>query len=216
MTQIIGNIKILVADDHKIIRDGIVQLLDDEKNFFIIGEAGNGKEALDILEQRKADIVIMDINMPEMNGIECTRQVVQKYPETKVLALTMYSEDIYLKRMLDAGASGYILKSSGKEELLKAIKKIMAGHLHFSDEITHAPSTGMESDIDKSGDLIPLTGREKEVLKLIVSEFTNQEIAEKLFISSRTVDAHRRNLIAKTGVRNTAGLVKYAIRNKVV
>ena len=216
MTQIAGNVKILVVDDHKIIRDGIAQLLDDEKNFFIIGQASNGREALEVLEQRRADIVIMDINMPEMNGIDCTREIVAKYDDVKVLALTMYSEDIYLKRMLAAGASGYILKSSGKEELLKAIQRIIMGHMHFSDEITHAAVPNMDNEPDKTGEMISLTGREKEVLKLIVNELTNQEIAEKLFISSRTVDAHRRNLIAKTGVRNTAGLVKYAIRNKIV
>jgi len=212
-------IKVLLVDDHKIVRDGLKLLLQDEVDIEVIGEAENGKHALEKLAEITPDLLIIDINMPVMNGIECTREVIKSYPSIEILALTMLNEQEHIKNMIAAGAKGYILKNSGKDELVAAIKTVIAGQNYFSDEVKNIIMMNMvkkKSPGNKIlGERIPLTNREKDVLEYIVKEFTNQEIAEKLFISVRTVDAHRRNLLEKTGARNTAGLVMYAIENKL-
>ncbi len=212
-------INILIADDHKIVRDGIISLLSDEKELDIVSEAENGIEVLNILEQKEIDIIIMDISMPEMNGIECTIKVKKLYPDIHVLILSMYKEEQYVREVFGSGASGYILKNSGKEELITAIKTIFAGKPYYGSELTQTYIDSLnksDSNIHVISDIInDLTTREIEVLELIVNEFSNQEIAEKLFISVRTVDAHRRNLINKIAVKNTAGLVKFAVTNNM-
>jgi DNA-binding NarL/FixJ family response regulator len=213
-------IKLLLADDHKIVRDGIISLLLNEDDLEIIGEAENGEIAIRQVEALKPDLVIMDINMPVMDGIKSTAIICEKFPSTKILALTMTNEQEHIKNMIDAGAGGYILKNSGKAELINAIQTIVGGGNYFSEEVKDAILQQMLSKKQKHdkiiGEPVPLTRREKDVLRLIVEEFTNYEIAEKLFISVRTVDAHRRNLLEKTGARNTAGLVKFAIDNNIV
>ncbi len=212
-------IKILLVDDHKIVRDGIKVLLQDATDIEVVGEAENGKHALEKLTEFTPDLMMIDINMPVMNGIECSREVVKKYPSVKILALTMLNEQEHIKNMIAVGAGGYVLKTSGLEELVKAIKTVSSGENYFSDEVKNIIMMNMvkkKTHVSKiSGERIPLTSRERDVLEYIVKEFTNQEIAEKLFISVRTVDAHRRNLLEKTGSRNTAGLVKYAIENNL-
>lgn len=210
-------IKILLADDHKIVRDGIISLLANEKEFEIIAEAEDGYVLLDILKQKQVDIIIMDISMPKMNDIECTLKVKQLYPDIQILILSMYNEEQYVNEVFKSGASGYILKNSGKEELIKAVKSVASGSPYYSPEVTQTyikslvKPAPMNSKIDNI--VNELTSREVEVLKLIVNEFSNHEIAEKLFISVRTVDAHRRNLLFKIGAKNTAGLVKFALAN---
>lgn len=215
-----NTIKLLLADDHKIVRDGIISLLANENDLEIIGEAENGQMAIQQVEKLHPDLVIMDINMPVMDGIKSTGIISKQFPETKILALTMTNEQEHIKNMIDAGAGGYILKNSGKTELIDAIKTIVEGGNYFSDAVKDAIVRQMVSKrqaYDKIiGEPVPLTRREKDVLRLIVEEHTNHEIAEKLFISVRTVDAHRRNLLEKTGARNTAGLVKYALDNNIV
>jgi DNA-binding NarL/FixJ family response regulator len=213
-------IKLLLADDHKIVRDGIISLLQNENDLEITGEAENGQIAIRQVEKLHPDLVIMDINMPVMDGIKSTAIISKEFPETKILALTMTNEQEHIKNMISAGAGGYILKNSGKTELIDAIKTIVGGGNYFSEAVKDAilqqlvnKRPGHEKII---GEPIPLTRREKDVLRLIVEEYTNHEIAEKLFISVRTVDAHRRNLLEKTGARNTAGLVKYAIDNNIL
>jgi DNA-binding NarL/FixJ family response regulator len=212
-------IKLFITDDHKIIRDGIRSLLSDCPEINIVGEAGNGHQAIENVGALMPDVILMDISMPEMNGIETTRILKNKFPEIKILVLSMSSEEEHIRKMLEAGASGYILKNSGKEGLVKAVKSVYEGKHFFSDEvtdsilqiITHAHEPEKPESIHPE-----LTEREKEILKLITSELTNPEIALKLFISVRTVDAHRRNILEKTGCRNTAGLVKYAFENKII
>jgi len=217
MKTAIEKINVLVVDDHKIVRDGILSLLQDEPEIQIIAEAENGKDALEKILKVQPDLVLIDINMPVMNGIECTYEITKTYPQLKVLALTMLNELEHIKNMLSAGARGYILKNSGKDELVQAIKSVMAGRNYFSNEVKDMIM--MEMIKKKStpgkiiGEKVPLTPRELDVLELILKEFTNQEIADKLFISVRTVDAHRRNLLEKTGSRNTAGLVRFALEN---
>ena len=211
-----SEIKILIVDDHKMIRDGIKSMLQGEMDYVVVGEASNGKEALGKLEDIEVDLAIMDINMPEMNGVECTIEINKNYVNTKVLALTMHDEELYLAKMMEAGAVGYILKDLGKDELLRAIREIVNGKHYFSPEITISVIKELTSPT-KQFSLIdnPLTIRELEVLELICQEFTNQEIANNLSISIRTVDAHRRNLLEKTASKNTAGLVKYSFNNKL-
>ncbi|MFC2107215.1 response regulator [Bacteroidota bacterium] len=212
-------INLLIADDHKIVRDGLISILSDEKEFKIVVEAENGIQVLDLLKQHQIDIVIMDISMPEMNGIECTKKIKQLYPEIQILILSMFKEESYINEVFMSGASGYILKDAGKEVLINAINTVNAGKPYYSSEITQTyiqslvkPNVKVVEPLNSKQDL---TARELEVLELIVNEFSNQEIAEKLFISVRTVDAHRRNLLSKIGVKNTAGLVKYALANGI-
>lgn len=214
------NVNIIIADDHQIVRDGVRSLLEGEPDITVAGEAEDGEDVLNLLKSVPADIVVMDINMPRMDGISCTRIISRDFPETRVLALTMLMEDQHVKAMIHAGASGYIMKNSGKEELLTAIRRIMEGKHYFSDEATNAimldllqPSGNKTND---EGEKIPLTDREIEILRLIAQELTNEEIGKKLFISRRTVDAHRRNLLEKTGSRNTAGLIKFAVKHNLI
>jgi len=213
-----ANINILLVDDHDIVRDGIQMLLEDEVGFVITAEAENGKEAIEACKNHDIDLIIMDINMPEMNGIDATETIKESFPEIKVLALTMMDEDQHIRQMIEAGASGYILKSSDKMELVDAITTILDGKHYFSDDATQSVMMDIVRGTTKkeSSDPGNITDREKEVLELIVKQYTNQEIAEELYISTRTVDAHRRNLLQKTGAKNTAGLVTYAIKHDLV
>lgn len=213
-----ANIKVLLVDDHKIVRDGIKLMLESQVGIDVVAEANNGAEALEKLKNVLIDIVIMDINMPEMDGITATKEIKSVYPDVKVLALTMSNDDLHIRQMIQVGASGYIMKSAGRVELKDAINSIMNGKHYFSDEATHSIMMDLVKGKGKptSPDSVHITDRELEILELIVQEFTNQEIAEKLFISSRTVDAHRRNLLQKTGARNTAGLVKYAFQQNII
>ena len=215
------SVKILIVDDHPMIRHGIKSLLIDEEEYSQIDEAVNGKEALDKLRAKKYDLVIMDIKMPEMNGIEATKEIRKRYPGVRVLAISMYDEHSYIIKILRAGALGYILKNTGKEELLSAIKSVMKGESYFSQEVS-----GLMMSQLISGKPVPmmttlkanltLTKREKEIIQLILAEYTNNEIGENLGISPRTVDTHRRNLLQKFDVKNTAGLVKFAVENRLL
>lgn len=220
MEPINDTIRILLVDDHKIVRDGIISLLQDDPRLVIVGQAENGIEALDKIEKVEPDLVLLDINMPIMDGLNCAKHITEKFPNVKILTLTMLNEQEHIKNMLAAGAGGYILKSSGREELITAINTVMAGNTYFSEEVKDLIMMDMIKRKTSTGKIvgepIPLTPREIDVLQLIVDEYTNLEIAEKLFISVRTVDAHRRNLLEKTGSRNTAGLVKYALENDLV
>ena len=168
----------------------------------------------------KVDVILMDIDMGQSSGIDTTAIVRDRYPQTHVLVLSMHSDINYIVSVLDAGATGYVLKNTGKDELLTAIKTVAGGDTYYSSQVSsrlveHLHSRKRITNPQSSGS-IPLTKREVEVLRLIASEYSNPEIAEKLFISIRTVDTHRRNLIEKLGVKNTAGLVKYAIKNELL
>ena len=213
-----ANIKVLLVDDHKIVRDGIQLMLESQAGIDVVAEAEDGDAVKNILDDTAVDVIIMDINMPSMNGIKTTQMVKEKYPDIKVLALTMSSDDSHIRQMVQAGASGYIMKSAGREELTSAIHDVMNGKHYFSDQATQSIMMDLVKNKGKSSTPGPIhiTERELEVLQLIVKEHTNQEIAEKLYISPRTVDAHRRNLLQKTGARNTAGLVKYAFQNGLI
>ena len=213
-----ANIKIALVDDHKIVRDGIKTLLNSQSDIEVVAEASSGQEILSKIKEHSIDIIIMDINMPDGDGITATKQIKEKYQHIKVLVLTMSDDDLHVRKMIQAGASGYIMKSAGRKELREAIDTVMKGKYYFSDEATHSIMMDLVKGKGKSTspEAVHITDRELEILELIVQEYTNQEIAEKLFISSRTVDAHRRNLLQKTGARNTAGLVKYAFQHNLI
>jgi DNA-binding NarL/FixJ family response regulator len=211
-------LKILLVDDHPMIRIGIKSLLEDEKNIVLIDEATDGDECLEKLDATSYDVIIMDIKMPKKTGIDTTKEVVKKYPNAKVLALSMHDEQDYIVKMLQAGAKGYLLKNSTKEELLKAVESVSRGENYFSNDVSSImlskyihkefPSSKKEYKSD-----VQLTKRETEIIKMISEELTNADIAEKLGISVRTVDTHRRNLLQKLDVKNTAGLVRFALQN---
>lgn len=207
-------IRIIIADDHQMFIDGLKALLKTQKQFAITGEALNGKQLLQVLNTQDADIILMDVNMPEMDGAEATRQIKQQYPQTKVIMLTMFNTRDYIEKLLKAGADGYILKNTGKEELILAIETVYRGESFFSREVTDKIMEGLQKKKSAETDplLTELTEREKDVLKLIVQELTTNEISEKLHISTHTVETHRKNLISKLQVKNIAGLVKYAIQ----
>ena len=213
-----ANIKILLADDHKIVRDGIKLMLQPITGIEVVAEANNGNEVMEILDRTGIDLIIMDINMPGMDGIQAARKVKERMPDTKILALTMSNDDLNIRQMIQAGASGYIMKSAGRNELKEAISEIMEGRHYFSTEAAQSVLMDLVKGKGRSSEpeYVHITNRELEILGLIIKEFTNQEIAEKLFISSRTVDAHLRNLLQKTGARNTAGLVKYAFQHNII
>ena len=209
---------LILVDDHKIIRDGLKLYFEGSDEFIVTDEAANGIEALELLEKNEYDLVVTDISMPEMDGITLVQQVKEKYPEQKIMALTMMGENQHIKHMLAAGVNGYILKNSDKKEILSAIRTILNGENYYSGTVTKIIMDGIAGKKKPTQRLTletPLTTREKEVLKLIVKEFSNKEIADTLFISVRTVDAHKRNLLEKTGCKNIAGLVVYALEHNI-
>lgn len=207
-------ITVFIADDHKIFRDGIISLLDNEDDIQVVGEAGNEEELFEKVTGLQPMVILMDISMGASNGIEATEKILKRFPNIKVLALSMHSESSYILKMLEAGASGYLLKDAGSREMIAAIHTVASGDTYFSQQVSQTLLNHLHSGKKVLGKRpgVPLTKRELEVLQLIAEEHSNSEIAEKLYISIRTVDTHRRNLLEKLGVKNTAGLVKNAIR----
>ncbi|MEO9804743.1 MAG: response regulator transcription factor [Reichenbachiella sp.] len=206
---------ILIADDHKMFREGLVELLSKEKKMNVVGDVGDADGIREILKQHQVDVILMDIDMGDTSGIDMSIEVKKDFPEIMILALSMHGDKNYIVKMLEAGATGYILKNAGKEEMINAIHTAANGNAYFSNQVSaklleHITNPTAEKKKKVVG--TPLTDREIEVLKLIADEYSNPEIAEKLFISVRTVDTHRRNLLDKLMVKNTAGLVRYAIQ----
>jgi len=208
-----NKIKILIADDHKIFRDGIRSILEKENDLEVVDEAANGNEVIEKLATTSVDVVILDIDIGKPTGIEVTEIISEKYPVVRVLILSMIGLHDFVIQALEKGATGYILKNTGKDEVITAIRSVAKGDSYFSKEVSTilVEHLNRPRTIKKRPEGIPLTAREVEVLQLIAQEYSNPEIAEKLFISIRTVDTHRRNLLEKLGLKNTAGLVKYAI-----
>jgi DNA-binding NarL/FixJ family response regulator len=212
---------ILLVDDHKIIREGIKHYLEGLENVTVVGEAQNGLQALEWLKpnNKQVTIALLDIGMDGMNGIQLCEQILQLYPDIKCIALSMFSEPHHIKQMMQAGAKGYLLKNSTQEELKEALENVAAGKNFFTSEVTNIVMSSMAGTNKKSYSKVslemPLTERELEVLELVMKEFTNNEIADELFISPRTVDAHKRNLLEKTGSKNLAGLVMYAVHHRL-
>jgi len=209
------SIKVVIIDDHKIIREGIKLYLQNDDDYEVVGEGKNGKEAISQIEKKKVDLIIMDINMDVMDGIEATKKIKQIDKNIKIVALTMYNDYLQIKAMMDAGASGYLLKNCNEEELKDALQTVIGDDIYYSKIVEQTVINNLTQRVEKVATEYlptPLTPREKEVYKLIMEEHSNQEIADLLFISVRTVEVHKRNLLEKTGAKNTTGLVLYAIK----
>jgi len=210
-------IKILLTDDHVIVRDGIKTLLKNEVDVSVVAEANNGQEALNVLSKQDVDVVLMDINMPGIDGLKASGIIKEKYSDVKVIALTMYREMHMVEAMFKAGAKAYLLKSCSKEELIEAIKGVYEGSEYLEEALREDFSSYINKPLLKSQPEGPtVSKREKEVLQLISEEHTTSEIAEKLFISVTTVETHRKNMLKKLGLRNTAGLMRYAFEHSLL
>lgn len=210
-------INLMIADDHPLLIDGIKTTLKGSADINIVGEANNGFQVLEKLDAGlKVDVILMDINMPKMDGLDCTKQLSKRYPQVKVIGLSQYDEKRFVKIMVKNGASGYLLKDAGKDQLEKAVKTVHSGENYFCDRLS-VRLVQQELMEEQTSSLFPkLSPREAEVLNLICTELSSQEIAEKLFISIHTVESHRANLTAKAGVKNTAGLVRWAVENDLL
>ncbi len=210
-----NKIQIVLADDHQLFRNGLKILLDAFKEFSVVGEAANGEEVLKIVSNCGCDIVLMDINMPVMDGIKATKQSLEINPDIKIIALSMYGEEEYYYRMVEAGAKGFILKDSDISEVKDAIYTVYKGGNYFSQELLYNVIQKLKTR-ESENKVANLSKREKEILFKICEGLSNQEIADTLFISKRTVDKHRANLLSKTNSKNTASLILYSIKNKII
>jgi DNA-binding NarL/FixJ family response regulator len=208
-------IRIALADDHQLFRNGLRILLGGYPEFEVVAEASNGVELLKVLENCPADIVLMDISMPEMDGVEATTRITRQTPAASVIALSMYGEEEYYYRMVDAGAKGFILKDSDISNVHDALIAVYRGGNYFSQELLYHVIRRIKNREHEEKNS-SLSRREKEILLKICEGLSNHEIAEALFISKRTVDKHRANLLAKTSSKNTASLILYAIRNRLI
>ena len=209
-------IKLLLVDDHKLFRNGLKILLENTGEFEVIGESGSGGEFLEQLKTLHPDVVMLDIEMPDINGIEATKRAIAIQPDLKIISLSMYEQDEYHYKMINAGAKGFLVKDTETAEVAKAIKLVHNGETYFSSDILlnvvkNINKTKKEDEIKYS-----LSTREKEVLEQICNGLSNQEIADTLFISRRTVEKHRSNLLEKTNCKNTANLVMFTINNNLL
>jgi two-component system response regulator NreC len=210
-----GKIRVLVVDDHTIVREGVRLLLEAQPDIEVVGEAADGRDALNLVRRFQPDLIVMDIQMPNLNGLEATRAVKQEFPQIRVIGLTMYESDEYFFQLLNAGASGYVLKKAASADLLAAIRAAHAGDVFLypsmarrlvSDYLARVKSGEEQSSYDG------LTAREREVLKLVAEGYTNQAIAEKLVISPSTVQTHRTRIMQRLNLQNRAELIQYAVR----
>ncbi len=215
-----GRIKVLIVDDHAVLRQALRLLLETHSEVEVTGEARNGREAVDIAERTKPDVVLMDMVMPGLNGLEATRQLKKRVPNARVLILTGYAEDEQVLAALRAGAAGYVIKRSDVTELLLAIQAVHRGNTYFSSSISESMMTNdylwRARDGEAKAGLDTLTGREREVLQLIAEGHSNQAIARELFISVKTVEAHKAHIMTKLRANNRTDLIRYAIRRGIV
>jgi len=212
------SIRVLIADDHQIVRDGLKSMLAKSLDVEVVGEAENGREAVSLARELSPDVVVMDIGMRELNGIDATRQIVDEVAGTRVIALSMHSDRRYVSEMLAAGASGYLLKDGAFDELASAIRAVASGRTFLSQGVADTVLEDYRRQLSGSpqaapaGSARPLSGREREVLQLIAEGLSTKEIAARLHLSVKTVETHRRQIMEKLGIYNVAGLIKYAVR----
>ncbi|GAA4026502.1 response regulator transcription factor [Hymenobacter glaciei] len=213
-------IRVFLVDDHTVLRSGLRSLLADQPGLTVAGEAGNGLELLEQLPTTPADVVLLDINMPGMDGPETARQLREHYPDVQILVLSMLASTQYIFRMLDAGAAGYLLKSAGLDEIVHGIRTVASGRPFLCSEAGFAALEKLRTEPSEALNPDPkacsLSKRETEVLQLIAEGLTNGEIATKLFTSKRTIETHRQNIIGKTQMKNTASLIRYAVSEGLV
>lgn len=214
-----SSIRLVIADDHEIFRDGLALMLSKQQDIELVGQAEHGKQLLELVNELQPDVIMTDVKMPVMDGIEATRFLLSKYPDIQIIALSMFDEENLIVDMLEAGAKGYLLKNADKQEILEAIQSVYEGKPYYC----HHTTSKLASLISKSKfnpykkkEVLSFTDREKEIIRLICQQFTAQGIADKLFLSKRTVEGHRTKILEKMNVKNTAGAVIYALRHKLV
>ncbi|HLH20779.1 MAG TPA: response regulator transcription factor [Bryobacteraceae bacterium] len=207
-------IRILLADDHAVVRQGFKMILGAQPEMEIVGEAGNGREAVEAAEKLRPDVVVMDVAMPELNGIEATRRIVQSSPHTRILALSMHKDAVYVREVLRAGARGYLLKDAPAGDLLSAVRAVASGEGYLSPAVSNAVLDDYRRHVTNPIDL--LTSREREVLQMLAEGKTNKEIAGVLNLSVYTVDAHRGRIMEKLNLHSINELVRFAVRNGLV
>ena len=207
-------VRILIADDHKILREGLRSLLEKQSEFAIVAEAQDGLSAISAAKKHKPDVAILDIGMPDLNGIEVTRKIRSEMAETKVIALSMHADRRFVMGILEAGANGYLLKDSAFAELILAVTAVARGKMYLSPSIAETVVKNSLEKLDQreEGSNVMLSGREREVLQMIAEGKSTKEIALKLFVSTKTVETHRKQIMDKLNIRTVAGLTKYAIR----
>jgi DNA-binding NarL/FixJ family response regulator len=205
-------IKVYIVDDHAVVIEGIYSLLQKEKDIEMAGYASNAANCMQYFSSHTADVILMDISLPDMNGVDLCKLIKKNYPGIMVLALSTFNQGTYIRKMMESGASGYLLKNAGRQEIIEAIKVVVKGKTYLSFDAGQALKSGTE----QLNSIPPLTKREKEVLAAVAEGLTNMQIAEKLFISVDTVESHRKNLHAKLNVKNTAMLVRFALENDLL
>jgi two-component system response regulator NreC len=215
-----SKIKVLLADDHTIVRQGLRALLDSQENIEVVGEAEDGRQAFEKTKELVPDVVVIDITMPNLNGVEATRQIKKLNQEIKVLVLTVHDNEEYVHQILQAGASGYLLKESAVSDLVSAINAVKKGDIFLSPSISKVVVKDyIKNSVEGSGDfdsLDVLTGREREVLQLVAEGHTNREVAHHLKLSVKTVDVHRYHIMEKLNIHDVTGLVKYSIKKGLI
>lgn len=214
-------IKILFADDHAIVRDGLRSLFKSDPGFVIVGEAADGAEAVRLVEENRPDVAVLDISMPNVNGIEATSMIKERYPETKILILTIHENEEYIHELIMAGADGYVLKNAEKKEIFDGVRAVAGGSTYFSSNVSRALLDGL---VRSTRNRVPfqisneekLSKRETEVLRLIAEGLTSKQIAERLHLGITTVNSHRTNIMKKLNIHEIVGLVKYAIQKSLI
>lgn len=213
-------INVIVVDDHQIIVDGLVSLLSEREEINVVAGVTSAKEALNVISENVVDVAIIDIHMPEITGIELTKLIRGKFEHVRVIALSMHDDSSLINKMIEAGASGYVLKSSSMNEVAQAISKVAQGNKYLSSEVQSIIMENIFFHDDAIRQIEPnvpkLSPREAEILQLIAKEYTSEKIGEKLFISPRTVETHRKNIFTKTGTKSIVGLIRYAIEHDLI
>ena len=213
------NIRLVIADDHEIFRDGLALMLSRQHDVVLAGQAGNGRQLLELVAREKPDIVMTDIKMPIMDGIEATRLLLQQYPDLKIIALSMFDEENLIVDMLEAGAKGYLLKNADKQEILDAINNVSEDRTYYCRHTSaRLASMIVKSKFNpyKKSEQVSFNDREKEIIRMICQQCTTQEIGERLFLSKRTVEGYRTKILEKMNVKNTAGVVIFALRHHII
>lgn len=204
---------VFIVDDHPMVVAGLHSLLNQLENLEVAGSVSNAFEAIPFLKNNEVDIILLDINLPDISGIDLCKKIHKEFPQIKIIGISTFSERSYISRMIENGASGYLIKSASKEEIAEAVNTVLEGKMYLSVSMEHIAKP---LSILSSGNLPSLTRREKEILQLISEGLTNNQIAEKLFISPLTVDSHRKNLLTKSNAHNTASLIRFAIENGLI
>jgi len=212
--RVLASIRIMIVDDHAVLRETLRLLLETRTEISVVGEAADGRQAIDLAERLHPDVILMDASMPGLNGIEATAVIKKRLPRTKVLVLSGYAYEDRVAAALAAGASGYVLKSSTSDELLRAIVTVNTDQRYLSAGLTERPAAQTADRVAADG--VPLSSREREVLQLVAEGYTNAGIAQRLFISVKTVEAHKEHIAQKLGIRGAAELIRYAIRKGIV